>query len=154
MFLSEENLHFHEPSNLQPNASFMEIPPNELMPTKNIFVGIYILLIVIVSFLANLVVIIVMIIRPQRLRSTHLCIIALSCSDILFSLSIHPMLIATSFGADTLTLFSKQGCNWYGAGAVFFGCLSMIIHVTISVVRYLSVARGFSGYLYIFGFLI
>ena len=32
-----------------------------------------------------------------------------------------------------------SGCNWYGFGAVFFGCLSMIIHGGISVVRYLSI---------------
>ena len=31
------------------------------------------------------------------------------------------------------------GCNWYGFGAMFFGCLSMVIHGSISLVRCLPV---------------
>ena len=50
-----------------------------------------------------------MMLRPQKIRSTHILILALAASDILFSLVIHPMLVATSFGADTVTLFSRRG---------------------------------------------
>ena len=60
---------------------------------------------------------------------------------------VHPLLIASNFGQDVTWLFNKtgqnflgilekpqlncsvntlSGCNWYGFGAVFFGCLSMV----------------------------
>ena len=68
-----------------------------------------ILLPVLVSFFSNLLVVAVMMLRPQKIRSTHILIVALAASDILFSLVIHPMLIATSFGANTTTLFSHTG---------------------------------------------
>ncbi len=33
------------------------------------------------------------------------------------------------------------GCNWYGFGAIFFGCLSMLLHGTISFTRYKTIVR-------------
>ena len=42
-------------------------------------------------------------------------------------------------GAGKKVMKILSGCNWYGFGAVFFGCLSMLIHGGISVVRYLSI---------------
>ena len=34
-----------------------------------------------------------------------------------------------------------KGCNWYGFGAIFFGCLSMLLHGTISYTRYKTIVR-------------
>ena len=76
-----------------------------------------------VSLFSNLVVVAVMLLRPQKLRSTHVLIMALAASDIMFSLvisviskliiifvqAVHPMLIATSLGSDVATLFTKSG---------------------------------------------
>jgi len=106
----------------------------ELVPTKSIGVGIYLLLIVLLSFFLNLLVVIVIMLRPKKKNSIDIFVIALATSDILFSVAIHPMLIATSFGANVEVLFSHTGCNWSGFGAVFFGCISMVIHGSISVV--------------------
>ena len=36
-----------------------------------------------------------------------------------------------------------SGCNWYGFGAMFFGCLSMVIHGSISLVRCLPIVSDF-----------
>ena len=44
---------------------------------------------VVVSLFSNLVVVAVMLLRPQKLRSTHVLIMALAASDIMFSLVIH-----------------------------------------------------------------
>merc|ERR1719471_1551792 len=63
----------------------------------------------------------------------------------MFSLSIHPMLIATSFGANSYAIFTTTGCNWYGFGAMFFGCLSMVIHGSISLVRCLPIVQSDFG---------
>ena len=41
-----------------------------------------------VSLFSNLVVVAVMLLRPQKLRSTHVLIMALAASDIMFSLVI------------------------------------------------------------------
>ena len=45
----------------------------------------------------------------RKLCATDMFIIALAITDIMFSLSIHPMLIATSFGADSESIFTKTG---------------------------------------------
>ena len=61
------------------------------------------------SFVFNLLVIIVLVLRPQKKSSTDIFIIALATSDMLFAIAIHPMLIATSFGANAELLFSSAG---------------------------------------------
>jgi hypothetical protein len=38
-------------------------------------------------------------------------------------------------------LLLLAGCNWYGFGAIFFGCLSMLLHGTISYTRYKTIVR-------------
>ena len=67
---------------------------------------------VLVSVLANMLVILVMIYRKRKFKSTHIFIVALAVSDTLFSLAIHPMLIATSFGANSHELFGVSGKNY------------------------------------------
>ena len=62
-----------------------------------------------VSCILNLLVILVLMLRRRKLVPTDVFIIALATTDIMFSLSIHPMLIATSFGADTYTIFTITG---------------------------------------------
>ena len=61
------------------------------------------------SFVFNLLVIIVLVLRPQKKSSTDIFIIALATSDMLFAIAIHPMLIATSFGANAELLFPSAG---------------------------------------------
>ena len=98
---------------------------DELIPSQSTGVGIYILfignyyfskyhyclffLLVTFSFLFNLLVIIVLVLRPQKKNSTDIFLIALATSDMLFAIAIHPMLIATSFGANVQLLFSTTG---------------------------------------------
>ena len=43
-------------------------------------------------------------------------------------------------------LYFILGCNWYGFGATFFGCLSMVIHGSISMVRCLPIVQPYSGH--------
>ena len=64
---------------------------------------------VLVSTVLNLLVLLVLIFRRKKLGPTDVFIIALAISDIMFSLSIHPMLIATSFGANSFTIFTTTG---------------------------------------------
>ena len=64
---------------------------------------------VMVSIVANLIVVIVLWVRRKRMKATHWFIVALALSDICFSLLLHPMLVATSFGSDSSQLFSKAG---------------------------------------------
>ena len=99
---------------------------NDLVPTESTAVGIYLLIIgkciifhlkqlhqhyftVLLSFFSNLMVITVILLRPVQVNSTDVFIIALATSDMLFALCIHPMLIATSFGANVNVLFSSGG---------------------------------------------
>jgi hypothetical protein len=58
---------------------------------------------------ANSVVIFVMLFRRKKVRKIHILFLFLAISDVLFSLIIHSMLIATSFGSDPVTLFGKAG---------------------------------------------
>ncbi len=62
-----------------------------------------------VSCILNLLVILVLMLRRRKLVPTDVFIIALASTDIMFSLSIHPMLIATSFGANSYTIFTVTG---------------------------------------------
>ena len=66
---------------------------------------------VFVSFLFNLLVIVVITLRRKKLESTDVFIIALAVTDMMFSLAIHPMLIATSFGANSFSVFTTSGGN-------------------------------------------
>ena len=54
-------------------------------------------------------VIIVIFFRKRKFKSTHIFIVALAISDTLFSVAIHPMLIATSFGVSPHELFGVSG---------------------------------------------
>ena len=58
---------------------------------------------VVVSLFSNLVVVAVMLLRPQKLRSTHVLIMALAASDIMFSLVIFMFLISLSTTLASLT---------------------------------------------------
>ena len=68
---------------------------------------------VMVSIVANLIVVIVLWVRRKRMKATHWFIVALALSDICFSLLLHPMLVATSFGSDSSQLFSKAGNQFF-----------------------------------------
>ena len=62
---------------------------------------------VVVSLFSNLVVVAVMLLRPQKLRSTHVLIMALAASDIMFSLVIFMFLISLSTTLASLTSWWK-----------------------------------------------
>ena len=64
---------------------------------------------VMISVVANLIVVLVLWARRKRLKATHWFVVALALSDICFSLLLHPMLVATSFGSDADELFTKTG---------------------------------------------
>ena len=66
-------------------------------------------LVVVVSCILNLLVILVLMFRKRKLGSMEVFIIALALADIMFSLIIHPMLIATSFGANSRIIFTPLG---------------------------------------------
>ena len=90
--------------------------------------------------------VLVMILRKRKFNPTHIFIVALALSDILFSILIHPMLIATSFGVDSQALFGTNGCNWYGFIAVFFGGLSMWIHGSVAYTRFKLIVQSESEF--------
>ena len=64
---------------------------------------------VVVSIVANSIVLLTLWARTKRMKPTHWFIVALAISDIGLSLLVHPMLIATSFGADANRLFTTTG---------------------------------------------
>ena len=67
-----------------------------------------------ISVLANLWVILVMLMRKRRCKSTHIFILTLAICDILYSSCIHPFLISVSFGADPHELFGIKGNIFIG----------------------------------------
>lgn len=75
----------------------------------------------------------------KKLQAINVLFVALSISDTLLTVLVHPMIIATSFGHDPKDLFSPVGCNWYGFAAVFFGGTNMCIHGTIAYSRYINI---------------
>ena len=80
--------------------------PLQLLPNSNvanIFVSVF------VSVIANGIVIFVMSFRRKKIRTIHILFLFMAISDILFSLAIHSMLIATSFGSNPVPLFGKVG---------------------------------------------
>ena len=62
---------------------------------------------------ANLLVILVVAYRKRKFKSTYIFVVALAVSDTFFSLAIHPMLIATAFGANSNDLFGIYGKHTY-----------------------------------------
>ena len=64
---------------------------------------------VLVSCSLNLLVILVLVLRRRTLGPTEVFIMALAATDIMFSLSLHPMLIMTSFGANSRNIFTTAG---------------------------------------------
>jgi len=78
----------------------------QLLPNSNvanIFVSVF------VSVIANGIVIFVMSFRRKKIRTIHILFLFMAISDILFSLAIHSMLIATSLGSNPVPLFGKVG---------------------------------------------
>ena len=61
------------------------------------------------SVVANLLVILVVALRKRKFKPTYIFVVALAVSDTLFSISIHPLLIATAFGANSNDLFGIYG---------------------------------------------
>ena len=64
---------------------------------------------VLLSIVSNITVVVVLWFRRKRMKATHWFIIALAISDISCSVIMHPILIATTLGADVKTVFTKQG---------------------------------------------
>ena len=62
-----------------------------------------------ISVVTNIFVILAIFGRKNRLKPCHVSIVALAVSDICFSLAIHPMLMATSFGVPATSIFSESG---------------------------------------------
>ena len=70
---------------------------------------------VLVSCILILLVILVLMLRRRKLVPTDVFILGLATTDIMFSLSIHPMLIATSFGVNSYTIFTTTGQSHQGS---------------------------------------
>lgn len=94
---------------------------------------------VIVSVVVNVFSLTVKALSNKKLQPINVLFVALSISDTLLTVLVHPMIIATSFGHDPQDLFSPVGCNWYGFAAVFFGGTNMCIHGTIAYSRYINI---------------
>ena len=94
---------------------------------------------VVVSVAVNVFALTVKCLSKRKLESINVLFVALSVSDTLLTILVHPMIIATSFGHDPQDLFSQAGCNWYGFAAVFFGGTNMCIHGTIAYSRYVNI---------------
>ena len=77
---------------------------------------------VMISVVANLIVVLVLWARRKRLKATHWFVVALALSDICFSLLLHPMLVATSFGSDADQLFTKTGRVYFQIYQVVKNC--------------------------------
>ena len=65
--------------------------------------------VVVMSCVLNLLVILVLMFRKRNPGPMEVFIIALAIADFMFSLMIHPMLIATSFGANPQYIFTPVG---------------------------------------------
>ncbi|XP_055946668.1 opsin-5-like [Argiope bruennichi] len=80
-------------------------------------------------------------VRKKKLRTFQLCLISMCVSDLLFSLCLHPMSIATALGYDAKRIFNHSGCMFFGIMALFFGTYDMVAHSLIAVLRYMNLCR-------------
>ena len=94
---------------------------------------------VVVSLILNGFALTIKLLSKRRIQATNVLFVAMSISDTLLSLFVHPMIIATSFGHEPKDFFSPTGCNWYGFAAVFFGGFNMCMHGTIAYSRYKNI---------------
>ena len=92
-----------------------------------------------VSLILNGFALSVKLMSKRRLQATNVLFVAMSVSDTMLSIFVHPMIIATSFGHDPKDFFSQVGCNWYGFAAVFFGGFNMCMHGTVAYSRYKNI---------------
>ncbi|GIZ02036.1 hypothetical protein CEXT_205571 [Caerostris extrusa] len=96
---------------------------------------------VLTAVLSNSLVLLVMGVRKKKLRTFQLCLISMCVSDLLFSLCLHPMSIATALGYDAKRIFSHSGCLYFGIMALFFGTYDMVAHSLIAVLRYMNLCQ-------------
>ncbi|XP_063883400.1 melanopsin-like isoform X1 [Scylla paramamosain] len=123
------------------SSPFAEAPP-PLQPLVSPLVAAYLIFVVVVSVVANALVVVVRACgRRRRLRSSHVCTLSLAVSDVAFSLLVHTLMILAALGVDPMLLFNKPGCNYYGFCAMFFGTFSMCIHASVSIIRYVNICH-------------
>ena len=68
----------------------------------------------------------------RKISPSDVFIIALAATDIMFSLSIHPMLIATSFGANSYAIFTTTGQLYCGYNYICYPNIIYILLIFIS----------------------
>ncbi|GIY90546.1 hypothetical protein CDAR_562431 [Caerostris darwini] len=111
------------------------------LPLSNPYIAAYLIVIVLTAVLSNSLVLLVMGVRKKKLRTFQLCLISMCVSDLLFSLCLHPMSIATALGYDAKRIFNHSGCMYFGIMALFFGTYDMVAHSLIAVLRYMNLCQ-------------
>ncbi|XP_045114371.1 opsin-3-like [Portunus trituberculatus] len=127
---------------LNDSSSPVAVAPPPLKPLVSPLVAAYLIFVVVVSVVANALVVVVRACgRRRRLRSSHVCTLSLAVSDVAFSLLVHTLMILAALGVDPMLLFNEPGCNYYGFCAMFFGTFSMCIHASVSIIRYVNICH-------------
>ncbi|GFT76402.1 opsin-5 [Nephila pilipes] len=111
------------------------------LPLSNPYIAAYLIVIVATAVVSNSLVLLVMSLRKKKLRTFQLCLISMCISDLLFSLCLHPMSIATALGYDAKSIFNQSGCLYFGIMALFFGTYDMVAHSLIAVLRYVNLCH-------------
>ncbi|XP_067119138.1 opsin-5-like [Centruroides vittatus] len=113
---------------------------DHVVPISNTFIAAYLITIVGVALISNVILLMVLK-RKRKLRSFHWCAAALSISDVLFNILLHPMSIATSLGFDPSIIFNHYGCIYFGFVALTLGCYNMAIHALLAIIRYVNICH-------------
>ncbi|PRD22354.1 UNVERIFIED_CONTAM: Opsin-5 [Trichonephila clavipes] len=115
------------------------------LPLTNPYITAYLIVVVATAVASNSLVLLVMSFRKKKLRTFQMCLISMCISDLLFSICLHPMSIATALGYDAKRIFNHSGCLYFGIMALFFGTYDMVAHSLIAVLRYINLCHPSGG---------
>ncbi|XP_002936036.1 opsin-5 [Xenopus tropicalis] len=112
---------------------------SKLSREADIFAGVYLMAIGILSTLGNGYVIYMACSRKKKLRPAEIMTINLAVCDLGISVTGKPFAIVSCFSHRWV--FGWNACRWYGWAGFFFGCGSLITLTVVSLDRYLKICH-------------
>ncbi|KAM7395218.1 hypothetical protein PAMA_006804 [Pampus argenteus] len=124
------------PLNSSDDNRTISVFTSKLTPTADIYVGMAILLVVLISVLGNGLVLVICYRRRKKMVGPELLCVNLAAVDFLCCICFYPLSILSSF--HHAWLGGNITCVYYGLGCYIFGLCGMFTIAAISIIRYLK----------------
>ncbi|XP_071497631.1 opsin-5-like [Diadema antillarum] len=112
---------------------------SSLSASGDIFAGLYLLLVIIISIVGNTAVVVISVRKRSKLKPLDFLTINLAITDLVVAVTGYPLAMVSSFKHEWY--FGDAGCMWYGFAGFLFGVVSMGTLSTIAIFRYIKLCR-------------